>query len=149
MLNTRLYHPAWKKIFIHGIFSTIGTAGIVVSMSVALMSLNWTAVAILGGIIAVATGTTAYSAMRLDFCVRRRLNEHSTHTPTSALLGSFPYLLWVQVLYFLALVLALRQKTVDWRGIQYDIAPADGDCQIRMREYRPIELALDPVSSIV
>lgn len=149
MLNTRLYHPAWKIIYMHGVFSTIGTAGMLVATPVALITLNWAAAAIFACTIAVATGFTAYYAIRLDSSVRHLLKTHSNQDLASALPRSFPYLVLVQVLYCFALLIALRQKTVNWRGIQYDLESIDGDCHVQMREYRPIERALDPVSSIV
>lgn len=149
MLNTRLYHPAWKRLFMHGVLSMIGTAGILVATPVALMTLNWAAAAILAGTIVVATGFSAYFAIRLDSLIRRILKTQSNQQLASALPRSFMHLVLVQVLYCLVLLLALRQKTVNWRGIQYDIESVDGDCRVQMREYKPIELALDPITSIV
>lgn len=149
MLNARLYHPAWKTIFSHGVLSTLGTVGTLLAMPVALMSLNWIAAGILAGTSAVAIGFTTYYAIRLDRSVRRVLNARGEQHQNSALPRSSSRLVFVQALYCVALLSAHRQRTVDWRGIQYDIDVVDGDCRVQLREYRPIELALDPVSSIV
>tara|TARA_R110002072_G_scaffold302710_2_gene487741 strand:- start:316792 stop:318075 length:1284 start_codon:yes stop_codon:yes gene_type:complete len=149
LLNARLYHPDWKTIFNHGILSTIGTAGGLLAMPLALMSLNWAAAGILATAGAIAIGFSAYFAIRLDLSIRRILEARNGQQEKSALLRSSTRLIFVQALYCVALLSARRQRTVDWRGIQYDIDSTDGTCRIQMREYRPIELALDPASSIV
>jgi cellulose synthase/poly-beta-1,6-N-acetylglucosamine synthase-like glycosyltransferase len=149
LLNARLYHPDWKTIFNHGILSTIGTAGALLAMPVALMSLNWAAAGVLAAASSIAIGFSAYFAIRLDLSIRQILKARSGRLEKSALPRSSARLIFVQALYCVALLSARRQKTVEWRGIQYDIDSTEGICRIRMREYRPIELALDPVSSIV
>jgi len=149
MLNARLYQPAWKTICSHGVLSTLGTVGTLLAMPVALVSLNWTAAGILAGASAVAIGFTTYFAIRLDLSIRRILNARGDQNQTSALPRSSSRLVFVQALYCVALLSAHRQRTVDWRGIQYDIDVVDGDCRVQMRAYRPIEVTLDRVSSIV
>lgn len=149
MLNARLYHPAWMTIFSHGVLSTLGSIGILLAMPVALMSLNWIAAGILAGASAVAIGFTTYYAIRLDHTIRRVLNARGGQHQNSALPRSSSRLVFVQALYCVALLSAHRQRTVDWRGIQYDIDMVDGGCRVQLREYRPIARALDRVSSIV
>ena len=149
MLNARLYHPAWMSIFGHGVLSAIGTAGSLVVLCGTLLTHNWTALAALAGMLSIAGVTSAFFAIRLESSVRRILETRLNQPIGSALLTAMIHVVPVQLFYGFALLAVLKQKTVDWRGIRYDIETSSGTCRVQMNEYQPIVSALEPLSSIV
>jgi glycosyltransferase involved in cell wall biosynthesis len=149
ILNAKLYHPAWKSIFSFGFLSAAGTAGSLIVLFGALLTLNWPALAALAGMLGIACLTSALSAIRLQSSVHQQLATRSNRRLGSALLKSTIYVIPSQLFYGFVLLAVLKQKTVDWRGIRYHIESAPGVCRIQMKEYRPIASAADPLSSIV
>jgi hypothetical protein len=70
--------------------------------------------------------------MYIEICLHRNAPEDR---PVSGLsLMQLPMIPVTVVLYFIALFSALRLRTIDWRGIQYDILQGGA---VRRRNYKP------------
>ena len=137
LLTTRLYHPAWPFVLGHGMGTSCGLAlgvilfllafwfhqvGLVAALFISLCAYEAISLALLWGIVLAA---------------RRILKRAGRPLPSWG--GEMGILYAValpvtQVMYAFAMIRAMFAKSVQWRGIRYDLRR---DGSVRLRDYAP------------
>jgi len=137
LLTARLYHPLWKAVVMHGVFSTVLPLAVLAMSVAAAMTENWqiTIWVIAASLLYVTS--LSFLLWPLEAGVRQFVARRGEPTAWMSwrfyvsCLCAIPLL---QILYPLALASALFMRRVEWRGAEYRI---DGPWRIRLAEYRP------------
>ena len=139
MLTAKLYHPAWLAVVGHGVVTTI-----VPVLTLILLLWTWVTGDISSAIrLAMALGSYQVAIMLvllpMEYSVRRIASARGQPTRWVTAIAMLLYVFAVpltQLVYAAALRSTCRLRSVDWRGIHYEIG---GPWKIRRREYRPYE----------
>ncbi|MDA0835541.1 MAG: glycosyltransferase family 2 protein [Planctomycetota bacterium] len=133
LLNAWLYHKNWKCV--------IGSATLV-AIALTLSFLLVGAGAIIGSpsIVMIAAlailfyaGTNIVSVVSLERQIRRLMRTRSD-SPSPIPLRIFAAAALTQFVYLYCIYRALRTRSLEWRGLKYEIA---GPWQVRLLEYKP------------
>jgi cellulose synthase/poly-beta-1,6-N-acetylglucosamine synthase-like glycosyltransferase len=139
LLTARLYHPHWRMVALHGIFTTLlNVVGIVWLVAVLLSSQWLLAGGIVGGLAINHAANVALLVM-LELAARRVIAGRGE--AVNWLGWSGPWIaIWAvplaQLVYAAALTSACFLRLVDWRGVSYRIG---GPWQIELLEYEPYQ----------
>jgi glycosyltransferase involved in cell wall biosynthesis len=139
LLTVRLYHPSWVFVVGHGLGTFTAQLacliGLVASLSTghgraagwltAGLGVYW---AIMGILLAVIEGSIRR--------VPAGRGESTAWLRIGTVARVLPAMLLTQGINVAALLSALFLRTVEWRGIRYDV---QGPANIRMMEYRPYD----------
>ena len=144
LLAGRLYHPGWAAVAFHGLVAPLlllvafATLGATLSRGT-IEALAWTAAALVGyfGPLPLVLGLMEWSVRRI---VRAR-GEPTGWLSVGAALRLVPAILLTQVVYAAAMISAIFLRSVDWRGVQYQVR---GPWHIRLVEYRPYRCQVSP-----
>ena len=146
LLTARLYHPLWKAVVLHGVFSTVLPLAVLAICVAAMMTENWqvtawvVAASLLYGVSLLAL------LWPLEASVRRFVKGRGE--PTDWMSWKFYFSsIWalplLQVLYPMALASALWMRRVRWRGVEYRI---ESPWRIRLVQYHPYQTTSDKVT---
>jgi hypothetical protein len=144
LLTARLHHRSWPLVAVHGLGTSVAIVAAVIVTTTAAWRSSWQAAGIAVGAIAAyeivsamlylgiartARSAVAASGGRLrPSSIRRALWQVAMIPPTQAVYG-------------VATVLACFTRSIEWRGIIYDIGPIDGRPGVRVRPDRLHETA--------
>lgn len=139
LLTARLYHPAWSAVFGHGIVTTLfpllavilGVAGLATAQPVVA---TWS----LAGVVFYQFAVIAMLPP-MEFAARRIVAARGQPTRWLTTPGTMKCLfaIWLtQFVYFLALCSASLLRTVDWRGVTYEILPRG---RVKLSAYEPYQ----------
>ena len=137
LLMARLYHPGWPAVVLHGFGTPLLQAAGLILLTLAVASRDWAAVAWLGGGVMLYFGAWPWLIAALEGGVRTVVSRRGATTAwlsLAAVIQLGPTMLFTQLLYPFCLLQALTLRTVEWRGIHYQI---DGSWKIRLLEYQP------------
>lgn len=147
MLNARMYHPRWLRIFLFGIASSLLPLLLTVLAIWSLRTSETIVFQIAGG----ATAVYLLGMAVLAVCVERIVTaprRRDGHSCTLKVLKALQYGGLTQLIYFTCLLLVIRQRQIDWRGIEYSCNR--DPFNISMKTYTPYRsLESDNFSSIV
>lgn len=146
LLTARLYHPMWKAVAMHGLFSTFLPLVVLVLCVAAAMTENWAAAGWMIAASLLYVSSLLVLLWRLEAGVRRVVTARGE--PTAWMSWRFYFscvfaIPLLQILYPLALASASLMLRVEWRGVEYRI---DGPWQIRLLEYCPYQKTSDKVT---
>lgn len=137
LVVARVYHPSWPSTVVHAIL-TAAVPGLCVLVMIGLLSVgDWRSA---GGLAfgLIVFQTTMYVLLLFGlWLVDRKLWNDRRQSPglTPSIALKIPAgMLLIQVLYPVAVILALRAKSVDWRGMHYHIG---SDNSIGHEGHRP------------
>lgn len=140
LVAARTAENGWLLIWLHAL-NLLG------SQVLLLASLAWALWNGVPGIAAVsAGGLLAYwisslsCVMLLEQAVYRGRGKPFRWLTMRSLWRTFPAFLLTHVVYPVAMVLALRQKRISWRGVEYEVL---GLHNVRLLEYRPFQAKSD------
>jgi hypothetical protein len=129
LLSTRLDHPLWPLVVLHGLGTTLVLAAAVGATAVALLHRDWpSALWCAGGLLAyevIMVGLLVPMEMLVRRIVRSRGGPTawlSWHT----LVRLVPAIALTQVVYTLALLGAQLARIVSWRGVHYRVRGSGG-----------------------
>ncbi len=137
LLNTRLYHPCWFAIVLHGVSTTLCVVVTIGILLAAVITNSWEAAIWAGGSLVCYQLAIALMLLPMEFAVRRIVaarDEPTKWWSLAVLTKFFPAVAITQVIYAGALTVAYFMRVVDWRGVSYRIG---GPWKIRLLEYRP------------
>lgn len=136
LLTARLHHRSWPLVAVHGLGTSVAIVAAVIVATTAAWRSSWQAAGIAVGAIAAyeivsallylgiartARSAVAASGGRLrPSSIRRALWQVAMIPPT-------------QAVYAVATVIACFTRSIEWRGIIYDIGPIDGRPGVRVR----------------
>jgi cellulose synthase/poly-beta-1,6-N-acetylglucosamine synthase-like glycosyltransferase len=142
LLNTRLYHPRWPVIFVHGLAFTLSPLLALGVLTAALLLGHWTEAALLAGGLGVAAALLAAALVRLE----RQVRGPDVPLPSPKTVAAIPLALGV---YLAGLLWAALMRRVDWRGITYEFR---GPWDVRLvdyQPYRPAGASADRTASLI
>lgn len=135
VLNARLYHPAWWKLFWFGLLtSVLPYASLALAITMAVAGSTLAAGILLVAIVIHVTGMSlmyAWAGSYANRVVRKRKVPNWRFPPKVVL--ATPLTAFV---YCSCLLKTLFARRIDWRGIEYRI---DGPWQIELVEYQPYQ----------
>ncbi len=144
---TRIYHPNWLPVLLHG----LGTAGaLIISLVLAVWGLAsgaWPLAAWAGGGLLAYLTIMLFLVGWLEVTVRRSVRGHGDRTDwmSFATLAKLVLALpLTQMVHLIAVLLAQFRRYVAWRGVTYHVR---GPWEIRMVGYVPFEQPSQPAGS--
>lgn len=143
LLTARLYHPLWKAVVLHGVFSTVLPLVVLGVCIAAVMAENWQVAAWVLAASLLYGASMLLLLWPLEAGVRRVVASRGESTDWMSwqfYVSCICALPLLQILYPLALASAVFMRRVEWRGVEYQI---DGPWRIRLAEYRPYQTATD------
>lgn len=137
LLAARLYHPGWPAVAFHGLVTPILLLVGFATLAAAVVSGNhpalaWTAAA-LGCYFApmpILIGLMEQSVRR----IARARGETTDWLTLRGVLRTLPAILLTQVVYAAAMISVLFLRSVDWRGVRYQV---HGPWHVHLVEYHP------------
>lgn len=124
LLTARLYHPGWLLVVSHGFWTSLLPAIAFGGGIMAVVQQDWPAAAwFWGGFVGYEVCVTLLLPP-MEFAVRgiaRERREPSQWFPWSAFPLTAFAILFLQVLYFGAMLSTIFVRLVDWRGVRYRI----------------------------
>ena len=146
MLNARMYHPLWWRMFAYGVASSLLPALLVVLVIVSVTHGDERSLQFAGFALVVHAVGMAMTAVRVKQIVSRPLLDRRLPVP-SRLAPGLCYALLTQIVYLACLLLVIRQRTIDWRGIRY--CWQNDPFDIRMQAYQPYRPDTDSQTSSI
>lgn len=136
LLTARLHHPLWPLVAVHGLGTSLGLLATLAFCAAAGWRGSWTAVAIAAG------AAVAYEAISIALLVA--IEATVRHAVAAAGSGFRPgrigRFLWrcavipvTQGVYAVATVSAIVTRSIEWRGVVYDVVPIAGRAGVRIR----------------
>jgi hypothetical protein len=124
LLSTRLNHPLWPLVVVHGVGTTLVLAAAVGATAVALLRRDWPSALWCAGSLAVYEAIMVGLLILLEIFVRRVVRSHGGPTgwlSWKTVLRLAPAVALTQVVYTLALLGAQFARIVSWRGVHYRV----------------------------
>ncbi len=137
LLTARLYHPGWPAVVGHGIITSLVVIVSVGALATAGLAQRWEFFCSVGIGFLCYQAAIALLLVPMEIAVRRivAVRDEPTHWFTTAIAFKYlPTVALTQILYAAALASALWIRTVDWRGITYQI---HGPWRIHLTDDRP------------
>jgi hypothetical protein len=136
LLTARLHHPSWPLVAVHGLGTSLALlAGLAWAVTSAACA-AWGNMAAALAAIACYEVATAVLFLVITWTVRNNLAAAGARQRPYA----FRRMLWqvaliplTQVVYGIATVVALTTRSIEWRGIVYDVARINGRLGVRVR----------------
>lgn len=133
MLNVRLYHDSWPMIAAYGLWGVLAPiiafvtafAAVAQDQPIAAQLCGWGLFAHLGSVILIST--LSGRIVRQTVCAR---GEPGWDVPPKIILAAC----LTPLVYLASIVKALSLRTIDWRGVQYEIR---GPWKIKRGEWQP------------
>ena len=136
LLTARLHHPSWPLVAVHGLGTSLALLAAIGWAMAAAASAAWGSMAIALTAIACYEAATALLFLVIAWTVRTavasargRLRSFSVRR----ILWQIALIPLTQAVYGVATVVALATRSIEWRGIVYDVAMIDGRCGVRVR----------------
>lgn len=144
LMNVRFYHPHWRWIVGVGIIASTSKLILMCLTLVFLIQGNWLAAGIIIAILILASACIAVVLFRADTQVRQLVQAREGKLKRLPLQTTG--VLWLTIyVYGAALFAALRTRTINWRGVIYQISPPH---QIRITHYEPYQETGKPSAQI-
>jgi hypothetical protein len=135
VLNARLYHRSWPAIAAYALLSAVALNGTAVTGVAALSLGHYAEAGALGAAAAVYVAGMAYLLIIIELATRQGavkrqepISKWSWKLAGAGLLTHYVYLTSV--------VMALRVKVIEWRGIKYNLG---GPRQVHLVAYSPYQ----------
>jgi cellulose synthase/poly-beta-1,6-N-acetylglucosamine synthase-like glycosyltransferase len=151
LLVTRLYHSRWISVIIHGAAISLAAIAACSVLFLSLVVAEWQATAWMGTGILVYALINGLQVLVIERGVRRIVLSREEPLRWLSAIGLMKFFLALpltQFVYTAALAKATFMKTVEWRGVTYEI---DDSRRVRMVEFRPYQSTTrtsDPIASI-
>jgi hypothetical protein len=135
-LTARLHHPRWPLVAVHG----LATSAALIAAVVAVVVACWQGRPAVAAIVLLAL--VAYEALCVGLVLTIERAVAVSVAPVGLTLRSvsIPRLLWqaamlpvTQAVYAIATLIAIGARSVEWRGVVYDILRQGGRAEVRPR----------------
>jgi hypothetical protein len=136
LLTARLHHRSWPLVAVHGLGTSLALLAALACAAMAAWRSSWNAMGIALGAIAVYEVVSALLYLAIARTARVALG--SMGSPLRPLwcrrgLWQVALIPLTQAVYGVATVLAVVTRSIEWRGIVYDVARFDGRPGVRIR----------------
>lgn len=142
LLVIRLYSPKWMLIVMQVSITTLAFGLAIALLLIALVSGNFSATAWLAGGLASYVLAMAMLLVLLEQSVEKVVQARGEPTTRFSILLMVKILLALpltQLVYAVTMVSAILARSIEWRGITYQIK---GPWNIQLIEYRPYRLSI-------
>lgn len=136
LLTARLHHPSWPLVAVHGLGTSLALLLALGWAVIAAACASWGSMAIAIVAIACYEAATALLFVVITWTVKNAISSAGGRPRPF----SFRRILWqvaliplTQAVYALATVAALATRSIEWRGIVYDVARINGRLGVRVR----------------
>ena len=137
LLDTKLYHACFSGVVAHAFLVSGTLLATVITLPWLWFNAAWFESGIVGGAFLLFGLFYYWAWKRLESSARQAIQSrgHVTDSPTSEGVRACCAILLTQLVYLLAVLRAIFVRTVQWRGIEYEVS---GPQQIKMKEYLPM-----------
>lgn len=136
LLTARLHHPLWPLVAIHGLSTSLALAAAVGACVVAGAWGHGRSLFVVGGALLAYEATSILLVLMIEKSIKHALTPQGTRfRPPSAgqLLWRCAMLPVTQSVYAVAMLSALATRSIEWRGIVYEITRSDGSLEVRIK----------------
>jgi len=137
LLTARLYHPRWPAVVAHAVPTTAIPLVVVSLVVAAIASDNWWALGLVLGssvVYGVLMAGILWATERAIRPIVAHRGDKTKWMSAATWIYFFLAMLYLQLLYPLALFSTLVARRVEWRGVEYSVR---GSWDIRLVKYRP------------
>lgn len=124
LLTVRLHHPSWPLVAVHGVSTSLALV-VVIAGSIAALASGHHRIAIILGLFFLAYELINMALLALiTYSIRQAIQTRATqprHRTPLQILGWIASIPVTQVVYAFAVVICMCAKTIEWRGVIYDI----------------------------
>ena len=144
LLAARLYHPGWPAVAFHGIVTPLLLLVAMATLAATCLAQNHEALLWIAAALGCYFGPLPFVLGLMEHGVRRIVRARGEPTDwlsagTAAKL--LPAILLTQLVYAAAMISVMFLRSVDWRGVRYQVR---GPFHIRLVEYRPYHGDISP-----
>lgn len=139
LLNVRLYHPGWQSIKIYGTLTTLIPLLAIVLLLTTLLTAQWHSAVEISSGLGIYTTVVVLLMGIWELEIRRRLKTRPESLPNLSLKTILKLLLALpltQLVSAKAIAFGLLTRTVEWRGINYQI---EGPWDVRLIKDLPYQ----------
>jgi cellulose synthase/poly-beta-1,6-N-acetylglucosamine synthase-like glycosyltransferase len=137
LLCVRLYHPSWLFVVVHVMVTTLTPLLAVGLLAMAVINYQWEAVTwVAGGLFCYGIGQFLLVSI-LEQGVRQVVHNRKEFIPKISaitMLKIFVAIPLTQLIFMWAIVSVMKARSIDWRGITYEI---QGPWNVRLSNYHP------------
>jgi hypothetical protein len=136
LLTARLHHPSWPLVAIHGVGTSLALTATIMVAGAAMGRGSWPAFEIAVGAVAVYEAVSAILFLAIESAVRQVVvaeGGRPTRVSPGRVLWRIALIPVTQAVYATATVAAMVTRSIEWRGIIYDITRIDGHAGVRVR----------------
>ncbi len=136
LLTARLHHPSWPLVAIHGIGTSLALVTAMIVAAVAIWQRSWTAAGIALGAIGAYELASAILFLAIASAVGAAVAAVGGSLRPWAIrrtLWQFALIPLTQAVYATAAVTAIATRSIEWRGVIYDITRIAGRAGVRVR----------------
>lgn len=137
LLTARLHHPMWPLVAIHGLSTSFTLAAAVCACVVAAARGHGQSLLVFGGALLAYEATSILLVLMIEDSIKHALTPQGTRfRPLSAgqLLWRCGMLPVTQYVYAAAMLSALATRSIEWRGIVYEITRTGGSLEVRIKD---------------
>lgn len=135
LVNVRLYHSRWWLIAGLGLMTASVQTILLILIGLFLAQGNLLAAGVSAGAMLAASGCVALAIYRISLLIHQTIRARGDDYQRKPLQTLF--YLWITLYIFCgAIIAALRTKSIDWRGVQYQIS---GPFDVRITHYEPYQ----------
>lgn len=136
LLTARLHHPSWPLVAIHGVSTSLAIGGAMAFCVVAIARGSWAAAAIAAAAVVAYEGASAVLFLAISSAVQQAVVAAGGRVRAASparFLWRMAIIPMTQVVYAIATVAALTTRSIEWRGIIYDIVRIAGRSAVQIR----------------
>lgn len=136
LLTARLHHPLWPLVAVHGLGTSLGLVATLVFCVAAGWRGSWTAVAIAAGAAIAYEAISIGLLLAIESTVRRAVAAAGSGfrpARVGRLLWRCALIPVTQGVYAMATVAAIATRSIEWRGVVYEVARIAGRPGVRIR----------------
>ncbi len=136
LLTARLHHPSWPLVAMHGVATSLALGVTIAFCGVALWRGSWMAAVIAAGAVIAYEGASAVLFLAIASAVRHAVitaGGRVRPVHLGRILCRTALIPMTQVVYAVATVVALTTRSIEWRGIIYDVVTIAGRNAVQIR----------------
>jgi len=136
LLTARLHHPSWPLVAMHGVSTSLSIGVALAFCVVAIARGSWGAAAIAAGAVVAYEGASAVLFLAIASAVQQAVVAAGGRVRAvlpGRTLCRMALIPMTQVVYAVATVAALTTRSIEWRGIIYDIVQIAGRKAVQVR----------------
>jgi hypothetical protein len=136
LLTARLHHRSWPLVALHGVGTSVAIAVAIAWCGVAMMRGSWTAVAIVATAVVAYEAVTAALFLAIESAIEKAVvaaGGHLRRVSLGRVLWRFAMIPMTQAVYATATLIAITTRSIEWRGVIYDVVRIGGRTEVHIR----------------